>query len=375
MSGRGAWELASGAKETGLVSLFKGASILNRKLEPVSVITQLKDKVVLLYFASAKIEKIDRFNKHLKEFYDIVADGSGEAPVIIFVSNDGSKEDQLRLFQERGMSESWLCVEFSAQLQDIANTFGIEMIPAIIVTDKNGKAVVKNGVEELSEVFRIVDDEARKQAYLDKWLEWRKLAGDWRVSGGYTLSGGATGSSTSAAASAAAPGDKEAMRAARLARLGAGAGGGATSSGGASSSSAGPAEVAAAAAAASSSSSAAAPAVPSSSASAAAAPRVATLADASRGYVGGTYTLAGGPVLPPPAASAAAATEDNVSHMASDGDMSPRDDADLVPPTFEEMDEENLAVLVSMGFDQESAKAALAAAKGNVDDALAMMLD
>jgi len=371
--------LAAGAKETGLVSLFKGASILNRKGEPVSVITQLKDKVVLLYFASTKIEKIDRFNKHLKEFHDIVAEGSGEAPVIIFVSNDGSKENQMKLFQ--GMSESWLCVEFSAQLQDIANNFGIEMIPAVIVTDKNGKAVVKKGVEELSEVFRIVDDEARKQAYLDKWLEWRKLAGDWRVSGGYTLSGGATSSAAAASSPSAADAasDRDAMRAARLARLGAGPRGGCNApagGGGASSSSAGPADVAAAAAA-SSASSAAAPAAASSSASAAA-PKVATLADASRqGYVGGTYTLAGGPVLPPPEATAFAAAEDNMSHMASDGDMSPRDDADLGAPNFEDMQdsEENLAILVSMGFDQESAKAALSAAKGNVDDALAMMLD
>mmetsp|Transcript_54637 Transcript_54637/g.130380 ORF Transcript_54637/g.130380 Transcript_54637/m.130380 type:complete len:391 (-) Transcript_54637:173-1345(-) len=389
MSGRGAWELASGAKETGLSALFKGASVLNRKGEPVSVITHLKDKVVLLYFASTKINyKI--VNKLLKDFCDFATEGSGEAPVVIFVSNDRSKEDQMKLFQEGGMHESWLCVEYSSDLEDIANSFDIKMIPAIIVVDRNGKAVVSDAMDQLqNDVFKAREMEAVKKAAVEKWLEWRKLAGDWRVSSGYTLSSGSQSAASGAAAPAANDRDAmAAMREARLKRLGGGGGPSTSSGAGAASSSSSAAPAAAAAAAAAPPMAAAAAASASASRTPLASswdfPRLATLGDASRqaqssgsgaspGYVGGTYTLAGGRVEDPgpmAAANAAPPGQDYMSDLASDGDMTPRDDADLVPPSMEE----NIAVLVSMGFDQDAAKNALEAAEGDIDVAVGMMV-
>ena len=65
---KNAWELASGGKEGGITALFKGASVLDKKGQPVSVISHLKDRTVVLYFGAKWVgEPCTAFSKLLEK--------------------------------------------------------------------------------------------------------------------------------------------------------------------------------------------------------------------------------------------------------------------------------------------------------------------
>lgn len=338
--------------------------------------------------------------------------------------------------------------EWTGDLQDIMDAFDVKKIPSLVVVNREGRSVVD---EALDKVWDLMQDKragrsqelgVAKAAVDAKWQEWRRLAGDWRVSQGHTLGGGSA-SNSGAAAPSSAPGpessdaaaaavvasgmagagtvaaqrsNREALRAARLAalerRFGSGADIGAESS---SSSSAAAAAVAPPQALSSSSS--AQHAAPS---SAAAPPptafgggggglRIATIGSTvaagagssgsgaasgsgtfaaggvgAAGLGGVAYTLAGGRVeLPTPPApqkrpqsgdSSDAIFDDDddemFSDMASDGERSRHDEADLPEPDLGEA----VAQIAAMGFPEDAARRALQASNGDVDAAVALLL-
>lgn len=433
---RSAWELASGgAKETGLSALFKGASLKRLSGEAVSVLAALKDKTVLLYFAAGWAKPCKDFNPVLSKFYDLVR-ASDDSIVVIFVSNDKSREEQLAFFTEGGMHPDWLMVEWSYDLEEIMENFNMEKIPGLIVVDRDGKAVVDNARDQVEDIFfdkrgKASDPAGHQAAVSEKWSDWRRKAGDWRASEGRTLGGGGAVSSSAAVAAAAggsgtpqgATGqmsDREALRAARLAALERRMGGGGphadlgVAAGQNSTSSASTTPAAAAAdmpvslGALSSGGGGGAAAGALASAAAASAnssdgPRVMTLGGGSRlagqqpaaassgsgtfasgaaGAPGGTvaYTLAGGRVELPPARppGGGGAGDDGASDVAlldeeSEGGESIGADAAMMDMEPPSMDEA-VAQIVSMGFPEDAARSALQAAKGDIDTAVAHLL-
>mmetsp|Transcript_163831 Transcript_163831/g.520719 ORF Transcript_163831/g.520719 Transcript_163831/m.520719 type:complete len:300 (-) Transcript_163831:32-931(-) len=95
---------------------------------------------------------------------------------------------------------------------------------------------------------------------------------------------------------------------------------------------------------------------------------------------GAVYTLAGGRIeLPPPPPSHRGAGEDRVgdedmfSDMASDGDRSMPDEVDVPLPGVTLA--EGISQMASMGFPEDSARGALEASNGDVDAAVALLLD
>lgn len=410
------WEVASGAKESGVSALFKGASLISRNGETVSALTGLQDKTALFYFASKRVESCRRFNELLSRFYEAVRQ-TDDSIVVIFVSNDESKEDQVEFFKGSGMHAEWLMVEWTYDLEDIAENFKVEKIPCLLVVSREGRAVVSDALDQVWDLVQKEGAEAsRLRAAVDaKWAEWRRLAGDWRASAGQTLGGSAASSSSAAAAGGGGSGrgapqattagearnDREALRAARLAALEKrmGGGGAAASAGGpsplgvgsgsASSSSAAPAALAAAPSAA------AAAASPVTAAIGSSGPRIATLggsssASAAAAVGSGTfaagadaggfgnvgYTLAGGRVeLPPPAPARPGSRgqhDDEVfSDMASDGAGSGADPEDLPDAPSED---QMVAQIAAMGFPDDAARRALQASNGDIDSAVALLL-
>jgi len=392
MAKSGGWELASGvAKETPLAALFKGASVVGRDSQPVSVVSTLRDRTVLLYFAAGRVESCRSFNSLLTTFYDIIREAD-DSIAVIFVSNDKSKEEQLAFFRDGGMHADWLMVEFTYDLQDIMDTFKVEKIPQLTVVSRDGRAVVEDARDQVLRIFldergRRKDEATVRIAVAEQWGEWRRLAGDWRAIGGQTLGGspsaGGAGSSAApapqAASGNAAQSEREALRAARLAALERRASGNAAVG----FEQATPGSAAAAPAAA----------MAPPSAQAHSGPRIATigggasssLAGASGGsgtFAGqaacaapatGGYTLSGGRVVTPqpaPPSAAGFSTTDILSDMASDG-------AESVAASAESDVDMDVAVssLVAMGFPEDRAREALQASRGDVDGAVALLVE
>jgi len=394
MAKSGGWELASGAaKETPLAALFKGASVVGRDSQPVSVVSTLRDRTVLLYFAAGRVESCRSFNGLLSTFYDIIREADNSIAVI-FISNDKTKEEQLAFFKDGGMHADWLMVEFTYDLQDIMDAFKVEKIPQLTVVGRDGRAVVEDARDQILRIFldergRRNDEAAVRTATIEKWGEWSRLAGDWRAIGGQTLggstaaSGGAGSSAITAGAAAAgntAQSEREALRAARLAALERRAGGNMAA---APVSSATPGPLAAASATASSPP----------SAQAYSGPRIATIGGGASGGLAGTgggsgtfagnaasaapatggYTLSGGRVeTPQPSAAEVshAGNADVLSDMASDG-------AESVAESVQSDADMDVAVssLVAMGFPEERAREALQASRGDVDGAVALLVE
>ena len=135
------------------------------------------------------------------------------------MSNDKTEEEFKEFFV--GEHGDWLAVPWASDREVLAKQYGIEGIPAVVVVDKNGCVVEKDGRGKLVDCFvkarkgEAAAGGAEGAAELALFKEWKKAGGDWRETEGQSL-GGASVANT----------DMDAMRAARLARLGGGGGGG-----------------------------------------------------------------------------------------------------------------------------------------------------
>mmetsp|Transcript_69332 Transcript_69332/g.109553 ORF Transcript_69332/g.109553 Transcript_69332/m.109553 type:complete len:392 (+) Transcript_69332:94-1269(+) len=384
-----AWELASGGKEPGIAALFKGASLINTKGEAVSIISALKDRTVLLYFAASWAEPCKFFNKLLAMFNEAVRAKGDESIAVIFVSNDKSKEEQLQFFNDESIHRDWLMAEWTYDLQDIMDQYNVEKIPWLLVADREGKAVVKDASEALFAIFtdqasgRLKKQEETQAAAEAKWSEWRRLAGDWRASEGHTLGGSASAVSSTNVVQASAQNDREALRAARLAALERrnGTSVPVSASTGSSSSSApppvptiAPAPVALATLGGSrivglGGIDAGNPRTNSTASGSG------TFASGASSIVGGTaYTLSGGKMdLPPTVPIAPMSVDDEVASDMASIDAAESDRDDLDGDVAIEI-EEAVSRVTAMGFPEQQAREALQVTNGDPDRAVALLL-
>jgi len=171
----------------------------------------LSGKVVAIYFSAHWCPPCRGFTPALRQFYEAVK-SAGDPIEIVFVSRDRSAEEFKSYFaNDHG---SWLAVDYDSPARDtLATTYDVKGIPSLLVVNSKGKVVCP---EARNDVAGVKDPAGAKAAF----AEWKKAAGDWRETAGTTL-GGATG-----------PSDAAAMRAARLAALERRAGGGVSSGGG-----------------------------------------------------------------------------------------------------------------------------------------------
>lgn len=136
----------------------------------------------------------------LRKFYEKLKSNGNEVE-IIFVSGDKSEQEFQDYF--RNDHGDWLAVDYNAKERTtLSDRYQVKGIPTLIVVNGKGENVVPNAREH---VRGASDDAAVQSAF----LEWKKVAGDWRETAGATLGGSVT----------SAPKDAAALRAARLAAL------------------------------------------------------------------------------------------------------------------------------------------------------------
>lgn len=348
-----------------MTQLFKGAAVLRHSGEAISVLAELKDRTVLLYFAAGHADPCKPFNLMLSKFYDMVRE-TDDSIVVIFISNDKTKEEQVAFFNTSGMHPDWFMVEWTHDIEDIMDAFKVEKIPSLIVVSREGKPAVADARDQLFDLLLGPDSgkkgkaqgqsiEEVKANVKAKWQEWRRLAGDWRASEGHTL-GGSSSSASSFVSPPGAQNDREALRAARLAALERRGLGGAG----------GPGAVGAGFVSSASSSTAPVAVVPLHvvSGKASGSSGSGTFAAGASPSPGVAYTLAGGRIELP--SGPKGEDMELASDMASNGDAESQD---------AEVDErEAIASIVAMGFPEDSAQRALEASRGNVEEAIAHLL-
>lgn len=163
--------------------------------------TQLSGKVVALYFSAHWCPPCRAFTPVLKNFYEEVKKSGGPFE-ILFVSADKSEQEGKEYFASA--HGNWLMTEF-AQTQAVSKAFDVKGFPTLVVIDSGGKPIAMDARSQVQTAVQ-----GGPQAIMQVFTEWQKQCGDWRESKGTTLGGGHVAS------------DKDAMRAARMARLGGG---------------------------------------------------------------------------------------------------------------------------------------------------------
>jgi len=183
------------------MDFFKSLKLKNKQGQTVDA-AQLQGKTVALYFSAHWCPPCKAFTPRLKEFYNDVT-GAGNQLEIIFVSSDRTQQEAEAYYA--GEHGDWLMLDMS-QANGLSEKFGTRGIPSLIVADATGKAVVEDARDHVAGTTGKGTD-----AEVAAFKEWAKHTIDWR-----TTAGKSTGGTTVT--------DKDAMRAARLARLGGGGG-------------------------------------------------------------------------------------------------------------------------------------------------------
>lgn len=117
-----------------------GKELVNAKGEKVATST-LAGKTVGIYFSAHWCPPCRAFTPKLVEFRDTVAKDNFE---IVFISFDKDEDAMKGYMTETKMG--WLAVPFTAaQRKAVANEYGVNGIPTLIILDKNGKTITKNG--------------------------------------------------------------------------------------------------------------------------------------------------------------------------------------------------------------------------------------
>mmetsp|Transcript_41186 Transcript_41186/g.64424 ORF Transcript_41186/g.64424 Transcript_41186/m.64424 type:complete len:191 (+) Transcript_41186:56-628(+) len=160
----------------------------------------LESKVVAIYFSAHWCPPCRGFTPALRKFYETLK-AKGESIEIVFVSAD-KNEDEFKSYFQNDHGD-WLGVSpSSSDGQKIGQHYDIKGFPTLIVVNNKGEVIEADG---RGAVQGAISSEA---TIADTFAKWKKDAGDWRETAGSALGGENVASNA------------EAMRAARLARLG-----------------------------------------------------------------------------------------------------------------------------------------------------------
>ncbi|MDG1138297.1 MAG: thioredoxin family protein [Opitutales bacterium] len=120
------------------VSEFKD-QLLSYEAKKVKTST-LKDKFVGIYFSASWCPPCRTFSPKLVDFRDKNKDQFE----VVFVSSDGSQEDQFKYIKKANMK--WLTLPNGSEAGSaIAKKFGIRGIPSLVIVSPDGQVVSKNG--------------------------------------------------------------------------------------------------------------------------------------------------------------------------------------------------------------------------------------
>jgi len=113
----------------------------------VQSFTSLTGKAVALYFSAHWCPPCRGFTPRLKEWYE--ADLKSKGLDVVFVSSDRDEAS----FKEYFAEQPWHALEFSDReaKQDLSKALGVKGIPALIILDKDGAVINRDGRSAVTE--------------------------------------------------------------------------------------------------------------------------------------------------------------------------------------------------------------------------------
>jgi len=104
----------------------------------------LEGKLVALYFSAHWCPPCRNFTPALKTFYDELKESGDEQFELVFVPFDRSAEDvKTYLAESHG---DWLYLDYDSEhIRKLADKYGVQGIPALIVIRPDGTVVTKDG--------------------------------------------------------------------------------------------------------------------------------------------------------------------------------------------------------------------------------------
>ncbi|XP_069737615.1 nucleoredoxin-like protein 1 [Phaenicophaeus curvirostris] len=143
-----------------MAALFTGKVLLaNREEDEVETERELSraldNKVLLLYFASARCPRCRSFSPLLKDFFVRLTDEfyveRASQLGLVYVSRDETEEQQRDFL--RSMPKRWLAVPFGdAFKRELELRFAVSEVPVVVVLKPSGEVIVENAVDEIQRV-------------------------------------------------------------------------------------------------------------------------------------------------------------------------------------------------------------------------------
>jgi len=125
-----------------------GQQLLRRDESVVSADLALDGKkIIAFYFSAHWCPPCRLFTPVLAEFYSELV-GAGEPFEVVFVSSDKSAEELMAYMKE--CHGDWLAVQHGTVLaQDLQKKFEVTGIPSLVVVNRDGDLLTKNGRSEV----------------------------------------------------------------------------------------------------------------------------------------------------------------------------------------------------------------------------------
>ncbi|XP_061212484.1 nucleoredoxin-like protein 1 [Neopsephotus bourkii] len=140
-----------------MASLFTGRVLLaNRERDELDTERELHgaldNRVLLLYFGSARCPRCRRFAPLLKDFFLRLTDDfhveRASQLGLVYVSRDETEEQRSAFL--RAMPRRWLALPFGDAFgRELELRFAVSEVPAVVVLKPSGEVIVGNAVEEI----------------------------------------------------------------------------------------------------------------------------------------------------------------------------------------------------------------------------------
>jgi nucleoredoxin len=127
-------------KQKSVTEILAGATLVGKDEHPVNA-SVLEGKVFAFYFSAHWCPPCRGFTPKLAEWYSESLKAKGLE--IVFVSSDRDE----KAFQEYFADQPWLALSYSCrkEKEQLSNLCGVEGIPSLVIIDKDGSIINKDG--------------------------------------------------------------------------------------------------------------------------------------------------------------------------------------------------------------------------------------
>jgi FKBP-type peptidyl-prolyl cis-trans isomerase len=160
-------------EETNILKILKDAKFINKdnkEINSYDFFNNEKAEVIGLYFSAAWCAPCRNFTPKLAELYEAY-EADGKKFKVVFVSSDSNQKAFDKYFKEM----PWYALDYNSDLKNIlSNTFEIKGIPALLLFDKDGKLLSKEGTTIIGKVNQGTGSMSIREQ-IDKILEEERM--------------------------------------------------------------------------------------------------------------------------------------------------------------------------------------------------------